>query len=110
MTVATAMHAGRKRLAAAWSVAKTSSSAPETETLRRLINQPDRQAGIAFASPFDDESDVVCVQPCGFSGPMTQARACISMSGSAHRLANLDTLSLLRSYRLPSPTDGIEAE
>jgi hypothetical protein len=84
MTVAIAIPAGPKRLAPAWSVAKTSSSAPET--LRRL-NQPDRQAGIAFASSFYNESDVVCVQPCGFSGPMSQARACIGMSGSAHRLA-----------------------
>jgi hypothetical protein len=106
MTVATAIPAGPKRLAPAWSVAKTSSSAPET--LRRL-NQPDRQAGIAFASSFYNESDVVCVQPCGFSGPMSQARACICLAVLTDS-QNLDALSLMRSVRLPSSIDGIEAE
>ena len=101
------MPAARKRLAAAWSVAKTSSSAPETETLRRL-NQPDRQAGIAFASSFYNESDVVCPALRVFRP--NEPGPSMHMSGSAHRLANLDALSPMRSHRLPSSIDGIEAE
>lgn len=110
MAVATAITAARKRLAAAWSIAKTSSSAPETETLRRL-NQPDRQAGIAFASSFYpryNESDVVCPALRVFRP--NEPGPSMRMSGSAHRLANLDALSPMRSCRLPSSIDGIEAE
>ena len=114
MAVATAITAARKRLAAAWSIAKLQRlHRPRLKPKPCVVSTSQTgRPGLPLLLPSTQGTTKVTlsVQPCGFSGPMSQARACRYMSGSAHRLANLDALSPMRSHRLPSSIDGIEAE